>query len=282
MTAARKAAAPPTPVELKVRMRNQREVRNTGYGSDGEWIVAECLRERGHAVEFVHAGGIDLSVDGLLSVDVKAHLALDKKATSRFPAMSATIKKPGVLYPHVVFFAECVRIFDCPALGEKAPPIDLTWENACALLARAPRKTRSPVADPQGVRAAQLAARDELHAWIETQWGLAAHVVYRGNPVAQGSMSRRAWGPESFYQNPTKVAAKIDLVVLVYFDGAESRTVLAYPLSRSGEIQWGKKPVGSNPTGRKTFNPEAIDPKFVFGSVEQFRREFLRRFLSAR
>lgn len=270
-----------TPDELKARMRNERDAGNTRYGGDGERIVAEYLKDLGHAVEPVHAAGIDLSVDGRLSVDVKTHLALGKKATHRPPAVSAVVKQAGVLYPHVVFYDDCVRIFDCPSLDDKGPPVELTWEAASALLDRSPQKARRPVADPLGVRAAQRATCDALRAWIEAHWGLVAHVVFRGNPIAQDNMSRRGWGPESFYQDPMKLASKIQLVVLVYFDGADARTVLAYALGQSAEIKWNKKPVGPNPARRMTFNPHTLDPKFVYAGVESFKSEFLRRSLSA-
>lgn len=277
MAGKRKQAAQVTPDELKARMRNERDAGNTRYGGDGERIVAEFLKDLGHAVEPVHAAGIDLSVDGLLSVDVKTHLALGKKATHRPPAVSTAVKQAGVHYPRVVFYDDCVRIFDCPCLGNKLSPVELTWEATGALLARSPQKARRPVADPLGVRAAQRAVCDALRSWIEAHWGLVARVVFRGNPIVQDSMSRQAWGPESFYQDPEKMASKIQLVVLLYFDGADARKVLAYALGQSAEIRWDKKAVGPNPAGRMTFNPHTLDPKFVYAGVDAFKNEFLRR-----
>jgi hypothetical protein len=55
--------------------------------------------------------------------------------------------------------------------------------------------------------------------------------------------------------------------------------VFAYPLSRSSDIKWQPKPVGPNRNGRMTFDPKALDSKFVYAGIEQFQREFLGRFL---
>jgi len=92
-------------------------------------------------------------------------------------------------------------------------------------------------------------------------------------------MAQQGWGPESFYQDVSKMSAKCDLVVLVYFAAKEPRTVFAYPLSRSAEIAWIPKPVGPNRSGRKSFDPKTLDPKFVFAGLAQFEREFPDRFL---
>ena len=281
MRAARKVTALVTPEALKARLRNERDSGNTRYGGDGECLVAEYLRERGHEVEFVHAGGVDLAVDGSFQLDVKTHLAFGKKATSRLPAIIASVRMIGVLYPRVVFYDDVVRMFDVPCIDDPSIPVDLSWEAACELLSRATKRARIPLADPQGVRAAQRAVCDELRAWIASQWGVAAHVVFRGNPIAQDNMGKRGWGPESFYQDPEKVRDKFQLVVLVYFEGPAPRTVMAYPLSHIDEITWGKKPVGPNLTKRKTFNPRTLDSKFIFAGIPQFQQTFLQRFLCA-
>lgn len=273
---ARRAPTVLTPEQLKSQMRDIRAAGNTSYGGDGERILSEYLRERGHVVEWVHAGGIDFALDGAINVDVKAHLALDKDSIARVPKPASRNRAVGVCYPIVVFLRNSIRIVDMPA---EPSAVDLTWEYACELLSRAGRRGKSSSSNPAGTRAAQEACCVDMKTWIQAQWGLRAHVVYRGNPIAQGSMSQRAWGPESFFQDVRKVTGKYDLVVLIYFDGREPRTVFAYPLSRSDQIIWLPKPVGPNRSGRRTFDPNALDAKFVFAGVTQLRAEFLRRFL---
>ena len=269
-----------TPAQLQARLLHERAARNTRIGGEGERIFAECMRDGEHTVRSVHAGGIDFFVDDVVKVDVKTQLALDGKTRpNSYRPVPVKQRDPDVHYSYVVFHRDAVRLSECPRGARNRSQIELSWEEACALLDRTPRRTLSAVADPAGVRAAQRATCAELREWIAMFWGLQARVNFRGNPIAQENMARRAWGPESFYQDPRRNAEKADVVLLVYFEGAEAGAVLAYPLSRSGEITWTHKPVGPNPSGRKTFDPAHLDRKFIFADISSLKREFLRRFL---
>jgi hypothetical protein len=267
-----------TPAKMRARLLQERDAGNTRLGGDGERIFAECLRDLGHSVASVHGHGFDLLVDGVLSVDVKTHLALGRKRRSAPRQVPLKQRTVGVHYSYVEFDDDAVRLYDCPTEPQNKGQIELSWAEACAFLSRAPRKTRRLTPDPVGVRAAQRRQCAELREWIKTNWGLKAKINFRGNPIAQDSMAARGWGPESFYQDPAKYADKVDLVLLVYFDGPEPGAVLAYPLSHSAAIKWTQKPVGPNPTGRKTFDPSALQPRFAFTDMRCFKREFPQRF----
>ena len=268
-----------TPDALKARMLRERAGGNTRYGTDGELILAEYLRDLGHSVAWVHAAGIDLSVDGDLNVDVKAHLALGKPATFSPPQVSPRLRIEGVHYTRVVFLDDAIRIFDAPfaEAGEEAVIVD--WEVACGYLARSQRGEIPSRADPAGTRASQKQICKALAKWVSTTWRLRAYVIFRGNSLTQASMSRRGWGPESFYQDPAKAQGKFDVVVLIYFEESTPQSIYAYPLSRSDDIAWISKPVGPNRAGRMSFDPKLLDNRFVFSSLDNFKEEFPLRFI---
>lgn len=280
MTASTKKGTPITPEQLRSRLLGERAAGKTRYGGDGERIFAECLRDLGHTVHGVHAGGVDFLVDDVVRVDVKTQLALNGKVGPIvYRPVPLKERQSNVHYAYVVFFPDFVRLFECPRGAEGESQIDLSWDAACSLLSRTRQKANIEIADPDGVRVAQRATCAELRDWIATYWGLRAKVSFRGNPIAQENMAGRAWGPESFYQNPAKQSGKTDLVVLVYYSGIAAGVTLAYPLSHSREISWTDKPVGPNSSRRKTFDPAQLDGKFVFADIPRFKREFLSRFL---
>lgn len=87
---------------------------------------------------------------------------------------------------------------------------------------------------------------------------------------------RKKWGPEAFFLSETDKKRGVEMAVLVYFDGETEIEVCAYPAKLQHQIKWKPKPFGD--TGRKTFDPGQLDRKCVFRSIDEFKKEFQRRF----
>jgi hypothetical protein len=117
-----------------------------------------------------------------------------------------------------------------------------------------------------------------LATWIKENWKLEAKTVRRSSPAAMVSMNKKGWGPEAFCLYPRDKKSGKQLVVLVYFDGATDYEVCAYPRGLSCEIKWKKRSVGKHPNSRMTFDPNALNGRFRFKDIDDFKKEFLLRF----
>ena len=115
MTASTKKGTPITPEQLRSRLLGERAAGKTRYGGDGERIFAECLRDLGHTVHGVHAGGIDFLVDDVVRVDVKTQLALNGKVGPiAYRPVPRKERQSNVHYAYVVFSQDFVRLFEAP------------------------------------------------------------------------------------------------------------------------------------------------------------------------
>ncbi|MGV0961969.1 MAG: hypothetical protein ACOYB1_19255, partial [Limnohabitans sp.] len=116
----------------------------------------------------------------------------------------------------------------------------------------------------------------ELKNWIEREWKLKAAVVYREGRSTQESMTsgKKPWGPVTFYESPD-AKRKIDIKVLMYFDQGEVWRVMAYPIKLRDEIIWYQ---GRTNSSQFAFDPWSIDGKFIFGTVDELKIDFVDRF----
>lgn len=260
--------------ELKASIAERRARRNTGYGGIGERIFAAVLRRRGRAVQSIHANGVDFLVDGERRVDVKTTVAFGKAVPTTLAPHPRSQRMPGVHYPRVVMCDACVLVSIPEVTGSDAP-VTVEWDDVLTMLDDTTSGTARSGHSSYADTVAQKATVARVEQMIATQWGLRAKVVYRGNPAAQKAMGK--WGPESFYHDPVRNPKGFDLVVLIYFDGARSLHVFAYPMHCSADIVWRKKAVGPNIGRRMTFDPSALSNRFQFRDLGEFEREFRAR-----
>jgi len=71
---------------------------------------------------------------------------------------------------------------------------------------------------------------------------------------------------------------RVDVVVLLYLDGTDVYRVLAYPTGLVDSIDWYPKNKGPNLQGIMIFDPRKLPKEFVFKSIDQFKRQFAKRF----
>jgi len=256
--------------ELKGYLRTCNTSRS---GQFGEKLFAFIVEEMGLKINSVHKEGADFLVEKIGRVDVKAKVKLDETLGSSYARV--TKKLPKTSYCYVLFWSDLIEI---ELINDSNPANNFNqlvgWEKAFDCWSTKITHIKPVQADhTEKVKSIQKG----LITWIEDIWGLKAKIIYRQGRAAQENMSKSGWGPESFYEKPNSKTLP-DLKILLYFDGPNVYEVNAYPLSHFGNIRWYQSPKGPNKEGIMTFKPNELDPIYKFESIEQFKKEFLKRF----
>ena len=246
------------------------------FGGLGERIFSGYLRELGREVEALHEEGTDYVLSGGIRIDVKARAKVEDLSGGRFPKVSTKSKMDGIRYAYVVFWSDVVEIHhDLADLPGRT--IRLSWEHSRNLAGDLEKLLKeSESGEDQIARGKIRQIQSELKAWAKDALGCRARIIHRTNRKAQEAMSRRRWGPETFYEKDRE--DKHDLVVLLYFEGPAVYKVCAYPTKWTERIHWLKKPVGPNVAQRISFAPNELEKEFVFRDITDFKVSCAMRF----
>lgn len=235
-------------------------------GRFGEKIYAQFMTERGHSVQSLHKDGADFVVSDLGRVDVK---------TKGFGKVRwGGLRRSDTVYCYVDLSDDGVELTHQSSTGEPIGKIaKLTWAEVCCLWGKDDYRLTSATSE---AKVAILQRTRALKDWIRMQWGQKAAVIYRNGRRTQESMEGgvNPWGPVTFYE-PLTAKRKIDIKVLMYFEGGDVYKVLAYPIDRRHEINW---VVGRAKEDSVSFDPGLIDEKFKFVSEDDFKINFKIRF----
>ncbi len=240
-------------------------------GKFGENLYSFTLSKLNVKHEKMHQDGADFMVENLGRLDVKTR-GLGKK--------TAKIKKrlPNTFYAFVHLNVNKIDLEIEDDQGRRVGDVVcITWSDALECWNATPRVIQKAKSQfREAIKHQQL----DLESWIRTNWNLKAKSIYRHGRKNQDGMSKSGWGPETFYESSV-TKRKLDIKILMYFDGSEVYEVMAYPIRLRDEIDWKISPKGpaKKLNGIYSFHPLKIDKKFVFENVEQFKATFQSRFL---
>lgn len=245
-----------------------RQASGPHIGKFGELIYAQYMSGLGYEVERLHEEQADYFVHGIGRVDVKT-----KGLTSATTRLSK--RAPETTYCFIdLEEAGISMVHDDDVSRVPTPSALISWEEAFDLWARRPYKIKRK----KSVLSVKLdEKKKELVRWIAGNWNLKAAVVYReGRQTQNGFASgKEPWGPDTFHASAGS-RRSLDLKVLIFFEGEGEYKVMAYPMRLWDRIKWGPARGSKN---RFAFDPEAIDPIFVFADIADFQANFPKRFL---
>lgn len=245
-------------------------------GAFTESLCSYLLRMRGLAVTRLNRAGADFDVGGFGRVDVKARLRLEDEDGCQFVRIPRRYELPNTSYLYVIYFRNRVE-FVCE--HERSIVSALSFTVAWSVV----QEFYSTAYMHVGLKESPtnhdeiLTIKKTLKEWVKHAWGKNLRVIHREGRVVQEAMSRRGWGPDTFFQKRADQSG-IDIVALLYFDGARVYSVFAYPVADMAEIRWQEKPVGPNKAGVTIFHPLELDSKFEFRDIEDFKDQFPNRF----
>lgn len=253
-----------TETELKAELTQATTPR---LGRFGEKIYKHFMIGEGFQLEGLHKEKADFIVEGIGRVDVKTkgfgkRTAKTRNRISNTNYCFVSLHDTHIELEHEDEFANEIR-----------KPDRISWSVALDFWSSDEYRIISAKSD---LKDAIKDYTQALKYWIEKNWQLKSAVVYREGRSTQESMTSgdNPWGPVTFYESPS-AKRKIDIKVLVYFDRLDVWNVMAYPLALRDEIEWTISRTNEKIT---SFNPHAIDRKFVFENVDHFKCEFINRF----
>jgi hypothetical protein len=226
-------------------------------GSLGETIYQNVLIERGHSVLGAHFDSHDFVVDGQRRIDVKATRA-------EFPRrVTASRKVVGVEYSFVTFACE---LEDRPIF---------VYDDALCCIAKVPLSAVGELLTYRSPRESQANGRK---LYWQSLFPPNVKVVYRSSAsTTQRRMAAQGWGPQAFYENRKD---RYDWVVLILEDSGRFHHAEAYPMSARHEISFFpvNRVIKSKAAHLMTYEPNAINEKFIFRSADTLLDDISRRF----
>lgn len=255
------------PIDVESLKQQLRHASNPHLGKFGESVYAQLMSKLGHSVEKLHQRRADYLVSGIGRVDVKTKgfLAKTPRTTSRVSETTycfVDLEEHGISMTH----QDCEKRTTLPSrLVTSDEAFDL-WSSRPHVIKTAKSALKEALTKRKG----------SLVEWITETWTLKAAVVYREGVHTQSSFATgsKPWGPDNFHEDSSN-PRKLDLKVLIFFEGETDYQVMAYPMRLRSEIHW--EPARS--TGRLAFDPKAIDSKFVFKNIADFQLNYPQRFL---
>lgn len=244
-------------------------------GKFAEYLFFDAVFPKYQSIQKKHKHGVDFQIAEIGPIDVKAVRKLDVPSGSRFSRYPTGKRVQGVTYSYLIFWKNEIELRterDDVAIPELTFPISqIDAQKLFDKYDWSPARMIHKMHDRQGMEK----MKSSLATWIKTEWNFTARVIYRGDRMWNDDMAQRRWGADNFYQSEHK---GVDLVVQLLVDGENVYEVQAYPVSAKDEISWKPKPVGANPTGIMGYDPQVLNKKFIFCSLDEFKSTFRKRF----
>jgi hypothetical protein len=246
-----------------------RNASKPSLGKFGEKIYCSIMLEAGYEVNSLHEQRADFWVAGIGRVDVKTK-GLGRIPTKLYRRMQNTYYCLIDLYENEIQY-----VHEDENSNRVAPQGILSWQQAFDYWSQ----ERPRLSNQKSELKSQITeVITELRTWILNHWNMKAAVVYREGMNTQESMTsgRNPWGPVTFYENPMS-RRKIDLKILIYFEGSLVYRVFAYPMSHIDKIEWTK---GRTKENTVSFDPKKLNTIFQFTDIQDFKCQFPHRFLT--
>ena len=237
-------------------------------GKFGEHLFEKYLISKEIDYKKIHQRGVDFFVDGIGDLDLKTKKYLKLKDNGDINNYKFKIN--GVSYGYLQLFSDKVLIY-LDKNGSISRFGEISWRECIQMMGEfefAKQSQKSP--------SILIAKKKEIFNWIKNQWNLNARVISRSGRKAQDSFENNGWGPNNFHTSP-KSKKKYDLTVLLYFEEGDIYKIYAYPAGLMNEIDWFSKNKGPNPQGIIIFDPRNLNKRFIFSSLEDFKKDYLIR-----